>query len=84
MALNIKHTQADMLARKLAEVTGQSITDAVIQALREQLQRETGRRSLQRLESQLRTISSRCSQLPDHDLRSADEIIGFDEHGLPR
>jgi antitoxin VapB len=84
MALNIKHGQADELARKLAEVTGQSITDAVIKALREQLQRETGKRSGPRLENELRTISRRCSQLPDHDTCSLEEIIGFDEHGLPR
>lgn len=84
MALNIKHAQADMLARKLAEVTGQSITESVIKALREQLQRETGRRSVRRLEEELQTISRRCSKLPDLDARSAEEIIGFDEHGMPK
>src|SRR5665213_4281310 len=69
MALNVKHVHADELARKLAEVTGQSITDAVIKALREQLQRETGKRSGSRLENELRTICRRCSQLPDRDTR---------------
>jgi antitoxin VapB len=83
MALNIKHRQADTLARKLAETTGQSITGAVINALRQQLRRETGRRSVRRLEEELRAISHRCSRLPDHDTRSAEEIIGFDEHGIP-
>jgi antitoxin VapB len=82
MALNIKHLQADALARKLAEITGQSITEAVINALREQLQRETGKRSVHRLEEELRVISRRCSRLPDHDTRSPEDIIGFDEHGL--
>ncbi len=84
MALNIKHAQADALARKLAEVTGQSITEAVIKALREQLQRETGKRSVRRLGEELLTISRRCSQLPDQDTRSSEDIIGFDEHGIPR
>ncbi len=84
MPLKIKHAQADLLARRLAEVTGESITDAVIKALREQLQRETGKRSVPRLESEIPTISGRCSLLPDHDTRSAEEIIGFDEHGLPK
>lgn len=83
MALNIKHAQADALARKLAEVTGQSITEAVLKALREQLLRETGKRSVRRVEEELRIISRRCSQLPDQDTRSAEEIIGFDEHGVP-
>ena len=63
---------AGELARALAARTGQSITDAVVNALREQLKRET-----------LRGISERCAALPDHDTRSPEEIIGFDEHGLP-
>ena len=84
MPLNIKHAQADALARKLAEVTGQSITDVVIKALREQIQRETGRRSMRHLSDELLMISRRCSQLPDQDTRSPEEIIGFDEHGIPK
>jgi antitoxin VapB len=83
MPLSIKHPEADELARRLAETTGQSITDAVIQALREKLRRETGRRSAIRLRDQIRSISERCSALPDHDTRTAEEIIGFDRHGLP-
>ncbi len=83
MPLSIKHPEADELARSLAALTGQSITDVVIRALREQLLRETGRRSAPRLAEELRTISDRCAALPDHDTRSPEEIIGFDEYGLP-
>jgi antitoxin VapB len=84
MALSIKHPDADQLARHLAEVTGQSITEAVIRALREQLLRETGRRSAPRLIDELRAISDRCAALPDYDTRTPEEIIGFDEHGIPK
>ena len=52
-------------------------------ALREQLKRETGRRDAPRLTEELRAISERCAALPDQDKRSPEEIIGFDEHGLP-
>ena len=52
-------------------------------ALREQLKRETGRRLAPRLTAELRGVSERCAALPDHDKRSLEEIIGFDEHGLP-
>jgi antitoxin VapB len=83
MALNIKNAQADELARALAARTGQSITDAVVNALREQLKRETGRSLTPRLTEELRAISDRCAALPDYDKRSPEEIIGFDEHGLP-
>ena len=36
-----------------------------------------------RLTEELRAISERCAALPDYDKRSPEEIIGFDEHGLP-
>ena len=32
----------------------------------------------------LRAIRKRCAALPELDKRSADEILGYDEHGLPR
>jgi antitoxin VapB len=83
MALSIKHPDADRLARHLAQVTGRSITEAVIKALQEQIQRETGRRSAPRLIDELRAICIRCAALPDHDTRTPEEIIGFDEHGIP-
>ena len=83
MALSIKHPQADQLARKLAGVTGLSLTDAILHALREQLQRETGRSRVSTLAEDIRAISNRCAALPDIDSRSPEEILGFDEHGLP-
>jgi antitoxin VapB len=35
------------------------------------------------LTAELRAISDLCADLPDYDTRSPEEIIGFDEHGLP-
>jgi len=81
--LSIKHPDADKLARRLADLTGQSITAAVLTSLREQLRRETGRVSAHRLGDELRAIGDRCAALPDNDTRTSEEIIGFDEHGIP-
>ncbi len=83
MALNIKHPEADRLARELAARTGETITQTVINALRERLKRE-GAKSPLSLKDELMEISRRCAALPNLDRRSADEIIGYDEHGLPR
>jgi antitoxin VapB len=83
MALSIKHPEADQLARELAAITGLSLTDAILKALREQLERESGRSRVRGLGEDLRAISDRCAALPDLDLRTPEEIIGFDEHGLP-
>lgn len=44
MALSIKSEEADRLARALAELTGETLTDAVTTALRERLKRERDRR----------------------------------------
>ena len=84
MALNIKNPEADELARQLAERTGRSITEVVVNALRESLARETGRVRSRSLGAELREIGRRCSELPDLDRRSPEEILGFDEIGVPR
>lgn len=84
MALSIKHPEADRLARQLAETTGESLTDAIIQALRERLRREQGRTRPPRLREEIRAIRQRCAALPVRDHRSPDEILGYDEKGLPR
>lgn len=83
MALHIKDPEAVRLACALARATGLSLTDAIITALREQLERETGRSAVTVKGEDLRAISDRCSRLPDRDLRTPEEILGFDEHGLP-
>ena len=84
MALNIKHPEADRLARALAARTGETITEAVIHALRDRLQRTEGRRKPRSLVDELREISDRCAALPVLDTRSAEEILGYDEIGVPR
>jgi antitoxin VapB len=84
MALNIEHPDADRLARQLAEQTGETLTDAVLNALRERLSREAARHRALPLRRELEAIRKRCASLPVRDSRPADEILGYDEHGLPR
>jgi antitoxin VapB len=42
------------------------------------------RRKGRSLADELDEIAKRCAALPGLDARSADEILGYDEHGLPR
>lgn len=84
MALNIKDARTDTLARELAEATGETITEAVGVALQERLERVRAGRRPRRLAEQLDEIALRCAALPVLDERSEDEILGYDEHGLPR
>ena len=84
MALSIKHDEADRLARALARETGESLTEAVVTALRERLDRVRRPRRAKRLQTEIRAIQRRVAALPVLDARSADEILDYDEHGVPR
>jgi antitoxin VapB len=60
MALSIKTDEADRLARTLARLTGESMTEAVTAALRERLARERARRTAaDDLPARLNSLSKR-------------------------
>lgn len=82
MALSIKNPEADHLARELAATTGETLTDAVLAALRERLDRERHRRR-PGIASRLRRLAADTNGLPVLDPRQPDEIIGYDEDGIP-
>ena len=84
MALSIKNPEADRLARELAAVTGESLSDAVLAALRERLARQAGRRRSAGLRDEIARIQDRIARLPILDRRSDEELLGYDDHGLPR
>jgi antitoxin VapB len=81
MALSIKSDEADRLARQLAAETGESLTAAVIDALRARL--EEVRRPRRNLARRLVAISEEARRLPRLDERSDEQIMEYDEHGLP-
>ena len=84
MALNIRNTETEKLAETLAKLTGETKTEAVTQALRDRLARLRRERSQRRLVDELDEIALHCARLPVQDSRTPDEILGYDEHGLPR
>ena len=84
MPLNIRSKETEELASALAKLTGETKTEAVTQALRERIQRVRRARAKRRLADELDEIALHCSTLPVLDRRGADEIMGYDENGLPR
>lgn len=80
MALSVKNDQADRLARELTALTGESITDAVIAALSERLERT---RATASVASRLERLSREIADIPVLDRRPPDEILGYDESGMP-
>lgn len=67
MALSIKDRETEQLARKLAE----------------RLKRTGSSGHKAALLKDLEAIRSRVAALPTLDDRSSDEIIGYDENGIP-
>jgi antitoxin VapB len=83
MPLNIRNKQAEELAGALAKLTGETKTEAVTKALRERIERVRRARAKRRLADELDGIALHCASLPLRDPRTADEIIGYDQHGMP-
>jgi antitoxin VapB len=82
--LSIRNSEVERLARALSRLTGEGLTQTILQALRERHQRVRAARREQRLVEDLTEIARRAASLPKRDRRSPDEIIGYDEHGLPK
>lgn len=83
MALNIRNPEAEQLAAELAQITGETKTAAVAKALRDRLARVRRDRDTMSLADRLVMIGRECAALPVLDDRSADEILGYGEDGLP-
>jgi antitoxin VapB len=84
MPLSIRNSEVERLARTLSRLTGEGLTETILQALRERHQRVSAARRQQRLLEDLTEIARRTASLPKRDRGSPDEIIGYDEHGLPK
>ena len=86
MSLNIKNPEAHALAKELAELTGESMTEAILVALRERLARE--RNTPERIEQRTRAILALGAEIASRmseETRTMDvDAYLYDEHGLPR
>ena len=84
MALNIKDERTDLLAREVAKQAGESLTTAIRTALEERLQRLSGKKTATTRKEKLFDILRRVDSLPRKNELTEDEILGYDEHGIPR
>ena len=83
MTLNIKDPEAHELARQIAKQTGETMTRAVTEALRERLARISDNRKSGTMAQELLAIGRRCAatlkQKPvDH------ASLMYDDRGLPK
>lgn len=81
----------ESLARKLAEIKGKPLSAIVKEAIEASAAAAAGghvdthaqRPSRAELLASMIEITSEISRLPVLDARSAEEIVGYDDHGLP-
>ena len=84
MALSIRNPIAEKLAREVAKQSGESITQAIVHALEDRLERLRGRRTIVETKAEILRISKRCKSLPERDSRKPDEILDYNQIGVPR
>jgi antitoxin VapB len=81
-SLNVKDPEAHRLAQAIAEATGETITRAVTEALRERHERIQSRRGKASVEELLAIAKRASAQVKRPYLDHADFL--YDEHGLPK
>jgi antitoxin VapB len=88
MPLNIKKKETHEAARRLAELTGESLTEAVDKAVQERLDRIKARKAVDKEElwRKVRQMQEDLANAPTYDDRSVQQIMDdmYDENGLPR
>ena len=82
MSLNIKDQEAYRLAQAIAEATGETMTRAVKEALRERYERLQARRNKASVE-ELLAIAKRASAQVKRPYLDHAEFL-YDERGLPK
>jgi antitoxin VapB len=83
MPLNIKDEEAHELARQLARETGETLTGAVVAALRERLARVRRTRRAKATAAELLEIGRRCAAHVKGPPVAHGELL-YDERGLPK
>jgi antitoxin VapB len=90
MSTNLIDSDTERLAQKIANVTGKSIRTVVREAITAKaeaagiLVTKNAKYSSKELIARMRALSDHCAALPVLDPRPPDEIVGYDEFGIPR
>ena len=79
--------ETERLAKKLAEVTGKPLPEIIRQAVEAEAAKvgveRPNKLSHDELFARMMEAAKEFDKLPVYDTRSADEIIGYNEFGLP-
>ena len=85
MALNIKNAETYRLAKELADQTGESLTGAVTEAIRERLDRIRFEQSREGMAERIHAIAEEMNaRLPKDFFDIPHGDLLYDEDGLPK
>ncbi len=85
MSMNIKNPEAHQLATELAQATGETLTAAVTEALRERLARVKAEQSREEKLKRIMAIAEECAKHMKEPWLSIDHgDLLYDEMGLPK
>ena len=80
--MNIRSAKVDQLAQRLARLTGEDIETALERAIEERLSRVAPPAAVDR-KAAMDSFFERISRMRVLDPRAVDELIGYDDRGLP-
>jgi len=83
LPISIKNERTEALAREVAELTGESLTEAIRASLAERYERLRRARLGRSLADELNEIALRCAGRPVISQLTDDEILGYDDAGIP-
>ena len=81
MALSIKNEEVERLVRTLSKETGKGVTEIILSALKVQYEKQQRAKHAPSLYEEVLDIAQRCGNLPTLDMRSPEEILGYDDQG---
>jgi antitoxin VapB len=86
MSITISNREAERLMAEIEQATGRNASQIVLDLLRAEANRLRTRRvrNADEAEARMERLHRELAALPVRDPRSPDEILGYDEHGLPR
>jgi len=82
MPLSLKNPELEKLARRRAKRRGETLTQAILSSLKESERGATTREKRVTV-GEILKLAERVRRLPVRSTRSEDEILGYDEHGVP-
>jgi len=83
MALNVKNREVEALVAELKAATGKGTTELLLDLLRREAAAERRRQDIEERRARVEEIVKRCNANRPKEQRTPDEIIGYDERGLP-